>query len=162
MKRETGFDVGISPHGLSVVLLPAARKRAAGSVVAPSGKLVLVLPGVDLSEATAAKGASRPRPAAPAAGAKPRSKRGNHFTRQVREDQPVKLPICATTDSPAGVLNPSHYVPVSFVAKDWNVTPRRIRSLLAAKRLQGRAGANGYWEVAYPPTASSSGRVGRC
>lgn len=42
------------------------------------------------------------------------------------------------------------YVPVSFVAKDWNVTPRRIRALLAAQRLQGRREANGYWEVAYP------------
>jgi hypothetical protein len=43
-----------------------------------------------------------------------------------------------------------NYVPVSFVADDWNVTPRRIRSLLAAGRLNGRREANGYWEVAYP------------
>ena len=42
------------------------------------------------------------------------------------------------------------FVPVAFVAKDWNVTPRRIRALLAAKRLQGRREANGCWEVAYP------------
>jgi hypothetical protein len=48
------------------------------------------------------------------------------------------------------LLVPGSYVPVSFVAKDWNVTPRRIRSLLAAERLTGRQGANGYWEVAYP------------
>ena len=39
----------------------------------------------------------------------------------------------------------AHFVPVSFVAKDWNVTSRRIRSLLAAERLQGRRGDNGYW-----------------
>ena len=42
------------------------------------------------------------------------------------------------------------YVPVSFVARDWKVTPRRIRALLAAGRLQGRLQENGYWEVCYP------------
>jgi hypothetical protein len=42
------------------------------------------------------------------------------------------------------------FVPVSFVAKDWSVTPRRIRALLAAGRLQGRLQENGYWEVLYP------------
>lgn len=43
-----------------------------------------------------------------------------------------------------------HLVPVSFVAKDWKVTPRRIRFLLDAGRLQGRRQDNGYWEVFYP------------
>ncbi len=42
------------------------------------------------------------------------------------------------------------FVPVSFVAKDWKVTPRRIRALLSAGRLGGKLQANGYWEVAYP------------
>jgi hypothetical protein len=42
------------------------------------------------------------------------------------------------------------FVPVSFVAKDWNVTPRRIRALLSAGRLGGRLQDNGYWEVCYP------------
>lgn len=42
------------------------------------------------------------------------------------------------------------YVPVSFVAKDWKVTPRRIRALLLGGRLEGRQQANGYWEVCYP------------
>jgi hypothetical protein len=42
------------------------------------------------------------------------------------------------------------YVPVSFVAQDWKVTPRRIRSLLSDSRLEGRRLENGYWEVAYP------------
>lgn len=42
------------------------------------------------------------------------------------------------------------YVPVSFVAKDWNVTPRRIRALLAEGRLAGRLQDNGYWEVQFP------------
>lgn len=44
----------------------------------------------------------------------------------------------------------SYYVPVSFAAKDWNVTPRRIRALLAAGRLAGRLQPNGYWEVLFP------------
>lgn len=43
-----------------------------------------------------------------------------------------------------------HYVPVSFVAKDWNVTPRRIRALLASGRLVGCLRENGYWEVRFP------------
>ena len=41
-------------------------------------------------------------------------------------------------------------VPVSFVAKDWGVSSRRIRALLTEGRLQGRLLANGYWEVDYP------------
>lgn len=44
----------------------------------------------------------------------------------------------------------AYYVPVAFVAKDWKVSPRRIRALLAAARLEGRREVNGYWEVAYP------------
>lgn len=44
----------------------------------------------------------------------------------------------------------SYFVPVSFVAKAWNVTPRRIRALLCAGRLEGRLQPNGYWEVVYP------------
>lgn len=43
-----------------------------------------------------------------------------------------------------------HFVPVSFVAKDWSVTPRRIRALLAGGRLAGRLQENGYWEVRFP------------
>lgn len=42
------------------------------------------------------------------------------------------------------------YLPVSHVAKDWQVTPRRIRALLDTGRLAGRRQANGYWEVRYP------------
>ncbi|OIQ87535.1 hypothetical protein GALL_305850 [mine drainage metagenome] len=44
----------------------------------------------------------------------------------------------------------AYYVPVSFVAKDWNVTPRRIRALLSAGRLAGQLQDNGYWEVRFP------------
>jgi len=42
------------------------------------------------------------------------------------------------------------YVPVSFVARDWKVSARRIRALLAESRLEGVRRDNGYWEVAYP------------
>jgi hypothetical protein len=41
-------------------------------------------------------------------------------------------------------------VPVSFVAKDWGVSARRIRALLCAGRLSGRVLENGYWEVYFP------------
>lgn len=43
-----------------------------------------------------------------------------------------------------------YYVPVSFVAKDWNVSTRRIRALLAENRLQGVLHENGYWGVVWP------------
>lgn len=74
------------------------------------------------------------RRASPIAKAQP--KRGNWFARTV---------IAEASSTVEG-----NYVPVSFVAKDWDVTPRRIRSLLAENRLAGRREANGYWEVAYP------------
>jgi hypothetical protein len=45
---------------------------------------------------------------------------------------------------------PAVYVPVSMAARDWKVTPRRIRMLLSGGRLEGRQGPNGYWEVPYP------------
>ena len=41
-------------------------------------------------------------------------------------------------------------VAVSFVAKDWGVSTRRIRVLLAAGRLDGLKQDNGYWEVYHP------------
>lgn len=41
-------------------------------------------------------------------------------------------------------------VTVSFAAKEWKVSSRRIRHLLAAQRLQGRRLENGRWEVFYP------------
>jgi len=76
-------------------------------------------------------------------------KRGTSIARTIRESVAGKLPECATTDTPTAI-NSRHFVPVSFVAKDWAVTPRRIRSLLADERLEGRRQDNGYWEVAYP------------
>jgi hypothetical protein len=98
-----------------------------------------------------------PRPAgarcqAGEAKTKPIPRRGNAYARTVQDDPLglAKIPACATSDHPASVFNRTHYVPVSFVAKDWSVTPRRIRSLLAAQRLEGRRQENGYWEVVYP------------
>jgi len=84
--------------------------------------------------------------------AKPIPKRGNVYARVVQDDPYglAQIPACATSDHPASVITRTHYVPVSFVAKDWCVTPRRIRSLLAEKRLDGRQQENGYWEVVYP------------
>lgn len=59
-----------------------------------------------------------------------------------------KRPECATFSVTR--LGGAHFVPASFVAKDWKVTSRRICSLLVAGRLDGRKLDNGYWEVAYP------------
>jgi len=42
------------------------------------------------------------------------------------------------------------WLPVSMVAKEFGVTSRRIRALLAVGRLKGRQLENGYWAVAYP------------
>lgn len=45
-------------------------------------------------------------------------------------------------------------VPVSFVAKDWGVSTRRIRALLSCGRLEGCRRENGYWEVFHPYTVT--------
>lgn len=58
-------------------------------------------------------------------------------------------PKCARTVLAFG-FEGGHFVPVSFVAKDWKVTPRRIRALLSGGRLAGRLQENGYWEVRFP------------
>lgn len=41
-------------------------------------------------------------------------------------------------------------VSVSVVARDWNISARRVRVMLAQGRLPGRQLDNGYWEVFYP------------
>lgn len=41
-------------------------------------------------------------------------------------------------------------VPVSAVARDWGISARRVRVMLAEGRLAGRILQNGYWEVFYP------------
>ena len=45
-------------------------------------------------------------------------------------------------------------VPVSFVAKDWGVSTRRIRALLSCGRLEGCRRENGYGEVFQPYTVT--------
>ncbi len=71
--------------------------------------------------------------------------------RSVMDDESAgqPAPIDAKQVFAPGMFGGS-FVPVSFVAKDWSVTPRRIRALLHAGRLQGRLQENGYWEVRYP------------
>lgn len=49
-------------------------------------------------------------------------------------------------------------LPVSMVAKEWVVSPRRVRALLLAGRLAGQQGENGYWEVCYPYTITEGRR----
>lgn len=59
-------------------------------------------------------------------------------------------PKCADR-KPAARFGPfANFVPVSFVAKDWQVSSRRVRALLSAGRLFGQMQPNGYWEVRYP------------
>lgn len=61
--------------------------------------------------------------------------------------------LCTESAAAPGVIHGSRlvqYVPVSFVARDWKVSVRRIRALLAESRLEGVRRDNGYWEVAYP------------
>lgn len=62
-----------------------------------------------------------------------------------------KLPACANIRPTQRFgEKAAYFVPVSFVAQDWKVTPRRIRALLREGRLQGRVLSNGYWEVHFP------------
>jgi hypothetical protein len=58
-------------------------------------------------------------------------------------------PPCATPGEFYG-MRFIRYVPVSFAAKDWKVSARRIRALLAESRLEGIRRENGYWKVVYP------------
>lgn len=55
-------------------------------------------------------------------------------------------------------FNTQSFLPVSLVAKDWQVSPRRVRTLLAAGRLAGRQGSNGVWEVCFPYIVSEGSR----
>ena len=73
---------------------------------------------------------------------------GRSVTDEKSSSEP--LPKGSRPASASWLLRSSAYVPVSFVAKDWNVTARRIRALLTAGRLAGRVQDNGYWEVQFP------------
>jgi hypothetical protein len=74
--------------------------------------------------------------------------------------QPIKPEeIPPSCQSAVATERPSvTFVPVSMAARDWQVTPRRIRHLLRTGRLEGLQEVNGY-RVVYPLTASPSGAV---
>jgi len=69
-------------------------------------------------------------------------------TGEVMHGKPSKPELHADAEF-AGWLG-GYVVPVSFVAKDWGVSARRVRVLLCQGRLDGRLQSNGYWEVFYP------------
>lgn len=70
-----------------------------------------------------------------------------------------RLPRQSDYRPPAGAkpFDPSNWggnmrsvVPVSSVARDWGISPRRVRTMLTEGRLEGRQLENGYWEVYFP------------
>ena len=80
----------------------------------------------------------------------------------ITEDTPKKfkrLRGTARHQCPADALPADHWaaigfgrmvVPVSSVASQWGISPRRVRQMLEQGRLEGRQRDNGYWEVFYP------------
>jgi hypothetical protein len=56
----------------------------------------------------------------------------------------------AESGNPYWPLHGRSVVPVSSVARDWGISSRRVRVMLAEGRLEGRQLENGYWEVFYP------------
>lgn len=146
MKNASGFDVGTSPHGLSASRRERIRKHSEGSACTPSAKPLLTLPE-EVRSSPAAAGHS---PAAVRVAASAGEAKGKR--REMVDDAASSMqlpPPCATQGEFQG-MRFVRYVPVAFAARDWKVSPRRIRALLAESRLEGRREANGYWEVAYP------------
>jgi hypothetical protein len=72
-----------------------------------------------------------------------------------RELALAKLSIDRTYRAQEGLVT---LLPVSMVAKEWAVSPRRVRALLLAGRLAGQQQENGYWEVCYPYTVTEGRR----
>jgi hypothetical protein len=56
----------------------------------------------------------------------------------------------AESGNPYWPMHGRSVVPVSSVARDWGISSRRVRVMLAEGRLEGRQLENGYWEVFYP------------
>lgn len=56
----------------------------------------------------------------------------------------------ADAGNPYWPMHGRSVVPVSSVARDWGISSRRVRAMLAEGRLEGRQLASGYWEVFYP------------
>ena len=79
----------------------------------------------------------------------------------ITEDMPKKFKRlrgtarhqCPTDALPAPGVIPGFgrmLVPVSSVALQWGISPRRVRQMLEQGRLDGQQRENGYWEVFYP------------
>lgn len=72
--------------------------------------------------------------------------------------EPKRLPRQSCKSPPAGAQPldgwplgfSSSAVPVSAVARHWNISARRVRLMLEQGRLAGRQMDNGYWQVYYP------------
>lgn len=64
--------------------------------------------------------------------------------------QSINCPPVGAVPEFEGRLLGRKVVPVSFVARDWNISARRVRVMLAEGRLGGRQLENGYWEVYFP------------
>jgi len=97
-------------------------------------------------------GVSAPQPPAPqgrgAVGGAPKKPRFKLLPRTN-----INLPAvakAANPDDPCWPVFGRSVVPVSFVARDWCISSRRVRVMLAEGRLEGRRLENGYWEVLYP------------
>jgi len=65
-------------------------------------------------------------------------------------DEATAPPTLASDSAASGLPARPNFVPVVFVARDWGVTPRRIRALLAEGRLSGEQLGNGCWQVRFP------------
>jgi hypothetical protein len=142
MKDEFGFDVGTSPHGLSVGRRERIRKQAEGSGGSPSAKPLLTLLEHDRSLRSAGRSPAAVREAASAGQAK-----GKRLANQSMTTPPEG----AKPEIPGFPLGFGRsVVPVSSVAREWGISPRRVRVMLAEGRLAGRMLDNGYWEVFYP------------
>jgi len=141
MKSASGFDVGTSPHGLSAGRREGIRKHANGPACTPPAKPLLTLIEDDRSPPAAGR---FPDAGACASAGAAKGKR---------------LPNQSMSTPPEGAkpLMPGYplgfgrsVVPVSAVAREWGISPRRVRVMLVEGRLAGRVLENGYWEVFYP------------
>lgn len=59
-------------------------------------------------------------------------------------------PQGAQPATPSSCADMRSVVPASSVARDWGISARRVRVMLADGRLEGRQLENGYWEVYFP------------
>lgn len=138
MKHELGFQVDVPPNyqisgkadaaqrnqeGLSLSDFGQPAQAVESAAISPPCKSVLLPLKIQLPDFKAVADAASAAQPLPKAAQLPCGYIGNRFVR---------------------------YVPVAFVALDWQVSARRIRVLLAEFRLEGRRDSNGYWEVAYP------------